>query len=91
MKRLYWLIQHSARAAQRSPNTVKRPGFTPEMASFSNEFDDPLRGPVAKCSQTSCWIEDVVVKKVSAQLREACFRSVEMEDPAENKTGARCC
>ncbi|MGE9804849.1 YnfC family lipoprotein, partial [Escherichia coli] len=27
--------------------------FTPEMASFSNEFDfDPLRGPVKDFSQT---------------------------------------
>jgi hypothetical protein len=43
--------------------------FTPEMASFSNEFEfDPLRGPVKDFSQTLLDEHDVVVKKVSAQL-----------------------
>jgi hypothetical protein len=38
----------SACDAQKSPEA-----FTPEMASFSNEFEfDPLRGPVKDFSQT---------------------------------------
>jgi hypothetical protein len=50
--------------AQKSPEA-----FTPEMASFSNEFEfDPLRGPVKDFSQTLFDEHDEVVKRVSASL-----------------------
>ena len=40
--------------------------FTPEMASFSNEFDfDPLRGPVKDFSQTLLNEKGEVSKRVS--------------------------
>lgn len=60
----------SACDAQKKPEA-----FTPEMASFSNEFEfDPLRGPVKDFSQTLLDEHDEVVKRVSASLsREGCF------------------
>ena len=88
VKRLYWLIPAAllltACDRQSAPEA-----FTPEMASFSNEFEfDPLRGPVKDFSQTLLDEHDVVVKKVSAQLsREGCFDLLTLED-VENKTGA---
>ncbi|MDZ7034275.1 YnfC family lipoprotein, partial [Escherichia coli] len=40
--------------------------FTPEMASFSNEFDfDPLRGPVKDFTQTLMDEQGKVTKRVS--------------------------
>jgi hypothetical protein len=67
---------------------LKKPeAFTPEMASFSNEFEfDPLRGPVKDFSQTLLDEHDEVVKRVSAQL-SGMFRSADLED-RENNTGA---
>lgn len=88
MKRLYWLIPAAllltACDRQSAPEA-----FTPEMASFSNEFEfDPLRGPVKDFSQTLLDEHDVVVKKVSAQLsKEGCFDLLTLED-VENNTGA---
>ncbi len=88
MKRLYWLIPAAllltACDRQSAPEA-----FTPEMASFSNEFEfDPLRGPVKDFSQTLLDEHDVVVKKVSAQLsKEGCFDLLTLED-RENNTGA---
>src|SRR5699024_11985526 len=43
--------------------------FTPEMASFSNEFDfDPLRGPVKDFTQTLMDEQGEVTKRVSGTL-----------------------
>lgn len=63
--------------------------FTPEMASFSNEFEfDPLRGPVKDFSQTLFDEHNEVVKRVSAHMSsEGCFDLLDFED-LENKTGA---
>ena len=74
----------SACDAQKKPEA-----FTPEMASFSNEFEfDPLRGPVKDFSQTLFDEHDEVVKRVSASLsREGCFDLLDLED-RENNTGA---
>ncbi|WP_437891010.1 YnfC family lipoprotein [Phytobacter sp. V91] len=62
--------------------------FTPEMASFSNEFDfDPLRGPVKDFSQTLLNEKGEVSKRVSGTLsKEGCFDSLELHD-VENNTG----
>ncbi|EPY7224883.1 YnfC family lipoprotein [Klebsiella pneumoniae] len=88
MKRLYWLIP-AALLLTACDRKSAPDAFTPEMASFSNEFEfDPLRGPVKDFSQTLLDEHDVVVKKVSAQLsREGCFDLLTLED-VENKTGA---
>ncbi len=63
--------------------------YTPEMASFSNEFEfDPLRGPVKEFSQTLYDEHDEVVKWVKGRLSsEGCFDLLAFED-LENKTGA---
>jgi hypothetical protein len=63
--------------------------FTPEMASFSNEFDfDPLRGPVKDFSQTLMNEKGEVTKRVSARLsQEGCFDLIELHD-VENNSGA---
>ncbi|HCK0928633.1 TPA: YnfC family lipoprotein [Klebsiella oxytoca] len=63
--------------------------FTPEMASFSNEFEfDPLRGPVKEFSQTLYDEHDEVVNWVKGRLSsEGCFDLLAFED-LENKTGA---
>lgn len=60
--------------------------FTPEMASFSNEFDfDPLRGPVKDFSQTLFNDKGDVAKRVSGTLSaEGCFDSLEMQDLESN-------
>lgn len=62
--------------------------FTPEMASFSNEFDfDPLRGPVKDFSQTLLNDKGEVAKRVAGTLsKEGCFDSLELHD-IENNTG----
>ena len=62
--------------------------FTPEMASFSNEFDfDPLRGPVKDFSQTLLNEKGEVSKRVSGTLsKEGCFDTLELHD-VENNTG----
>ncbi len=61
--------------------------FTPEMASFSNEFDfDPLRGPVKDFTQTLMNEQGEVAKRVSGTLsEEGCFDSLELLD-LENNT-----
>lgn len=61
--------------------------FTPEMASFSNEFDfDPLRGPVKDFTQTLINEQGEVTKRVSGTLsEEGCFDSLELLD-LENNT-----
>lgn len=63
--------------------------FTPEMASFSNEFDfDPLRGPVKDFSQTLLNEKGEVAKRVSGQLSaEGCFDLLEFHN-IEEDTGA---
>lgn len=63
--------------------------FTPEMASFSNEFDfDPLRGPVKDFSQTLLNEKGEVAKRVSAQVSpEGCFDMLEFHN-IEDDTGA---
>lgn len=63
--------------------------YTPEMASFSNEFDfDPLRGPVKDFSQTLLNDKGEVTRRVSATLsEEGCFDSLEFHDLDAN-TGA---
>lgn len=63
--------------------------YTPEMASFSNEFDfDPLRGPVKDFSQTLMNEKGEVSRRVSATLsEEGCFDVLEFHD-LEKNTGA---
>ncbi|EMH4161034.1 YnfC family lipoprotein [Pluralibacter gergoviae] len=63
--------------------------FTPEMASFSNEFDfDPLRGPVKDFSQTLMNEKGEVTKRVSARIsEEGCFDLLDLHD-VQNSTGA---
>lgn len=60
--------------------------FTPEMASFSNEFDfDPLRGPVKDFSQTLLNEKGEVSKRVSGTLsKEGCFDTLELHDLENN-------
>jgi hypothetical protein len=62
--------------------------FTPEMASFSNEFDfDPLRGPVKDFSQTLFNDKGEVSKQVTGTMSsEGCFDTLELHD-LENNTG----
>lgn len=55
MKRLYWLIP-AALLLTACDRKSAPDAFTPEMASFSNEFEfDPLRGPV-KILARRCWM-----------------------------------
>ncbi|TNV19382.1 YnfC family lipoprotein [Buttiauxella sp. B2] len=63
--------------------------YTPEMASFSNEFDfDPLRGPVKDFSQTLINEKGEVIKHVVGFVsEEGCFNELEFHD-LENNTGA---
>lgn len=70
-------------------NDVGPVAFTPEMASFSNEFDfDPLRGPVKSFSQTLINEKGEVTKRVSARVsEEGCFDLLDLHD-VENDTGA---
>ena len=60
--------------------------FTPEMASFSNEFDfDPLRGPVKDFSQTLMNEKGEVSRRVSGMLsEEGCFDQLELHDLENN-------
>ncbi|WP_336220413.1 YnfC family lipoprotein [Citrobacter amalonaticus] len=69
-------------------NSTVTLSFTPEMASFSNEFDfDPLRGPVKDFSQTLLNEKGEVAKSVNGILsKEGCFESLELHD-LENNTG----
>lgn len=62
--------------------------YTPEMASFSNEFDfDPLRGPVKDFTQTLFNDKGEVSKRVTGTLStEGCFDTLELHD-LENNTG----
>ncbi|WLI78942.1 YnfC family lipoprotein [Kosakonia sp. H02] len=62
--------------------------FTPEMASFSNEFDfDPLRGAVKEFSQTLLNEKGEVTKRVSGTMsKEGCFDTLELHD-LENNSG----
>lgn len=63
--------------------------YTPEMASFSNEFDfDPLRGPVKDFSQTLINEKGEVIKHIVGSVsEEGCFNELEFHD-LENNTGA---
>lgn len=63
--------------------------FTPEMASFSNEFDfDPLRGPVKDFSQTLMNEKGEALKRVAGSMSaEGCFDTLEFHD-IEKNTGA---
>jgi len=63
--------------------------YTPEMASFSNEFNfDPLRGPVKDFSQTLMNEKGEVVKRVVGSVSsEGCFDTLEFHD-IEANTGA---
>ncbi|MCU6671470.1 YnfC family lipoprotein [Enterobacteriaceae bacterium H4N4] len=67
-------------------NTAAPLSFTPEMASFSNEFDfDPLRGPVKDFSQTLFNEKGDVAKRVSGSLStEGCFDTLELHDLESN-------
>ena len=60
--------------------------YTPEMASFSNEFDfDPLRGPVKDFSQTLMNEKGQVSRRVSGALsQEGCFDQLEFHDLDNN-------
>ncbi|WP_239006479.1 YnfC family lipoprotein [Lelliottia sp. RWM.1] len=62
--------------------------FTPEMASFSNEFDfDPLRGPVKDFTQTLLNDKGEVSKRVTGTMStEGCFDTLELHD-LESNTG----
>ncbi len=60
--------------------------FTPEMASFSNEFDfDPLRGPVKDFTQTLFNDKGEVTKRVTGTMsEEGCFDTLELHDLEAN-------
>lgn len=60
--------------------------FTPEMASFSNEFDfDPLRGPVEDFTQTLFNDKGEVSKRVTGTMSaEGCFDTLELHDLEAN-------
>ncbi len=64
-------------------------GYTPQMASFANEFDfDPLRGPVRQFRQTLLNESGEVRKMVTGILNpEGCFEALEFHD-IDNNTGA---
>lgn len=84
-----WLLLAALAATLAGCDDGKGPvAFTPEMASFSNEFDfDPLRGPVKDFSQTLLNDKGEVAKRVAATLsEEGCFDSLELHD-IENNTG----
>lgn len=88
MKRLVLLTPFIALLAACDKNDSPL-AFSPEMASFSNEFDfDPLRGPVKDFSQTLMNEKGEVAKRVSGQMsEEGCFDVLEFHD-LENNTGA---
>ncbi|AVR04342.1 YnfC family lipoprotein [Pluralibacter gergoviae] len=88
MKSLFCLLPAALLLSACDDNS--RPvAYTPEMASFSNEFDfDPLRGPVKDFSQTLINEKGEVTKRVSARLsEEGCFDLLDLHD-VENNTGA---
>lgn len=60
--------------------------FSPEMASFSNEFDfDPLRGPVKDFTQTLLNDKGEVSKRVTGTVStEGCFDTLELHDLEAN-------
>lgn len=62
--------------------------FTPEMASFSNEFDfDPLRGFRLRFQPDVDERQREVTKRISGTLsQEGCFDTLELHD-LENNTG----
>jgi len=87
MKKLMMLAAFTAALA--GCDDGKAPvSFTPEMASFSNEFDfDPLRGPVKDFSQTLLNEKGEVSKRVTGTLsQEGCFDTLELHD-MDNNTG----
>lgn len=88
MNKLFLLVL-AAVALSACDNKSAPQAFTPEMASFSNEFEfDPLRGPVKDFSQTLLDEHDEVVKQVSGRLSsEGCFDLLAFQD-RENNTGA---
>ena len=88
MKRLLLLTPLIALLAACDKNDSPE-AFSPEMPSFSNEFDfDPLRGPVKDFSQTLMNEKGEVAKRVSGQMsEEGCFDVLEFHD-LENNTGA---
>nr|WP_045858386.1 YnfC family lipoprotein [Raoultella terrigena] len=88
MNKLFLLVL-ATMALSACDNQSAPQAFTPEMASFSNEFEfDPLRGPVKDFSQTLLDEHDEVVKQVSGRLSsEGCFDLLAFQD-RENNTGA---
>lgn len=60
--------------------------LTPEMASFSNEFDfDPVRGPVKKLTETLLNEDGKVERRFHATLsQEGCFNTMDMHDVSRN-------
>lgn len=88
MKKLIILALLSAITSGCDNHAVSE-AFSPEMASFSNEFDfDPLRGPVKEFSQTLMDEEDKVTRRVTGTLsKEGCFETLEFHD-VENNSGA---
>lgn len=64
--------------------------FTPEMASFSNEFDfDPLRGPVKDFSQTLMNEKGEVAKRITGTVsEEGCFDTLEFHNLEDNSGAA---
>lgn len=83
-KRLFFLICGLALSGCDKPTVTL--SFTPEMASFSNEFDfDPLRGPVKDFSQTLLNDKGGVTKRVKGTLsKEGCFDTLELHDLVSN-------
>ncbi len=60
--------------------------LTPEMASFSNEFDfDPVSGPVKTLTEMLLNEEGKVERRFHATLsREGCFNTLDMHDVTRN-------
>lgn len=89
MKRLFLLVS-AVWALSACDEKAAPQAFTPEIASFSNEFEfDPLRGPVKEFTQTLFDEHDKAIKEVRARLsNEGCFDLIALDNREENTGGA---
>lgn len=67
-------------------NNTAPQAYSPEMASYSNEFDfDPVRGSVKTVTESLIDAQGKTVKYFSGKLsQEGCFTAMEMRDVAHN-------
>lgn len=68
--------------AEGCDNASPQTHYSPEMASFANEFDfDPLSGPVKSFTQTVLTSAGIAERRVIARLsRQGCFESLALEN-----------